>query len=71
MSYIVTLYMDEDGWYVADCPSLPGCMSQGQTREEALANISDAIKGWLHVAGIDGQADTVREIEIIEVEVAA
>jgi len=46
-------------------------MSQGQTREEALANISDAIKGWLHVAGIDGQADTVREIEIIEVEVAA
>jgi antitoxin HicB len=38
---------DEDGVFVAECPSLPGCISQGKTRKEALANIQDAIKGYL------------------------
>lgn len=37
----------EDGWYVADVPSLPGCMSQGRTEEEAIVNVKDAIKGYL------------------------
>ncbi len=43
----VLIEIDEDGAYVAECPSLPGCISQGQTREEALENIRDAIHGYL------------------------
>ena len=38
---------DEDGVYVATCPSLPGCISQGKTRKEAIANIKDAIDGYI------------------------
>jgi predicted RNase H-like HicB family nuclease len=38
---------DEDGIFVSECPSLPGCISQGKTRKESLENIQDAIKGYL------------------------
>ena len=41
---MVTIYVDDDGFYIVDCPALPGCMSQGKTREEALTNISEAIE---------------------------
>ena len=44
-TYIVTLNPGEDGYIVAECPSLPGCVSQGKTREEALKNIREAIEG--------------------------
>jgi predicted RNase H-like HicB family nuclease len=47
MKYRVLIQPDEDGVYVAECPSLPGCISQGKTREEALANIQEAIEGYL------------------------
>jgi predicted RNase H-like HicB family nuclease len=47
MKYRITLQEDEDGIYVAKCPSLPGCISQGKTRAEALNNIKDAIEGYL------------------------
>ncbi len=47
MRYRVTIEQDEEGVYVAECPSLPGCISQGATRQEALANIKDAIEGYL------------------------
>lgn len=47
MKYRIFLEQDEDGIYVAECPSLPGCVSQGQTRKEALDNIQDAMKGYL------------------------
>jgi predicted RNase H-like HicB family nuclease len=40
---VVTIECDEDGMFVAECPSIPGCFSQGKTREEALRNIQDAI----------------------------
>ena len=43
----VMLYPDEDGYWVVECPSLPGCISQGKTREDAIANIRDAIKGYV------------------------
>ena len=43
----VTLEPAEDGWIVADCPALPGCISQGKDEQEALANIKEAITGWL------------------------
>jgi len=47
MRYRVVLEQDEDGVYVVECLSLPGCVSQGSTREEALANIKDAMAGYL------------------------
>ena len=47
MFYRILIEQDEEGMYVVECPSLPGCISQGRTRSEALANIQDAIKGYL------------------------
>lgn len=41
------LYPGEDGCWVAECPSLPGCISQGKTREEAIQNIKEAIRGYV------------------------
>lgn len=43
----VTLTEAEDGWIVAECPALPGCVSQGKTEKEALDNIKEAITAWL------------------------
>lgn len=47
MRYRILIEQDEDGIFVAECPSLPGCISQGKTRKEALDNIEDAIKGYI------------------------
>ena len=47
MRFRVLIEQDEDGMYVATCPSLPGCVSQGKTRREAMRNITDAIEGYL------------------------
>jgi len=47
MKYRVLLEQDEDGVFVATCPSLPGCVSQGTTRAEANTNIREAIEGYL------------------------
>ncbi len=43
----VIIYPGEDGYWVAECPSLPGCISQGETKEEAVANIKEAIRGYV------------------------
>jgi len=45
----VVLETGEDGWITAECPSFPGCISQGRTEEEALANIKKAMVGWFLV----------------------
>jgi len=47
MKFRVILTQDEDGFYIAEVPSLPGCISQGKTRKEAIDNIKDAIIGYL------------------------
>ena len=47
MRYRILIEQDEDGIFVAECPSLPGCISQGRTRKEALENIQDAMKGYI------------------------
>ena len=47
MRYRIFIEQDEDGIYVAECPSLPGCISQGNSRNEAILNIQDAIEGYL------------------------
>ena len=43
----VIIYSGEDGFFIAECPSLPGCISQGQTKEEAVVNIKEAIDGYI------------------------
>jgi predicted RNase H-like HicB family nuclease len=50
----VVVYPGKDGWWVAECPSLPGCLSQGQTREQAIANIKEAIQGYVKALEEDG-----------------
>jgi len=52
----VILYPGEDGYWVVECPSLPGCISQGKTKEEAIANIREAIELWIEDANADGLA---------------
>ena len=47
MKYRIIIEEDEDGAFVVGCPSLPGCISQGKTRKEAIENIQDAIRGYL------------------------
>jgi len=47
MKYRIIIEQDEDGFFVAECPSLPGCVSQGKSREEAVKNIKDAIHGYM------------------------
>ncbi len=47
----VVFEADEDGWVVASCPTLPGCHSQGRTKDEALANIREAVEGYLASMG--------------------
>jgi predicted RNase H-like HicB family nuclease len=43
----IVVYPGEDGWWVAECPSLPGCVSQGKTKEEAIENAKEAIQGYI------------------------
>lgn len=47
MKYRVIIEQDEDGVFIAECPTFPGCVSQGETRAEAEENIKDAIKGYI------------------------
>jgi predicted RNase H-like HicB family nuclease len=65
----VTLERDETGMIIAECPSIPGCVSQGKTEEEALTNIRAAIVACLEVRAEQGLPLTVRTVEI-EVSVA-
>ena len=44
----VIIYPGEDGYWVAECPSLPGCISQGMSKEEAIVNIKEAIEGYIN-----------------------
>ena len=50
MRYRVTIEQDEEGAFVAEVPALPGCITEGDTIEEVMANLKDAIEGWLEVA---------------------
>ncbi len=50
----VLLYPGEDGYWVAECPSLAGCISQGETRQAAIANIKEAIESYISVLEDDG-----------------
>ena len=66
MRLLITIYQDEDGVFVAECPSIPGCVSQGGTEQEAEANIRDAIRECLAVRAEQGLplVVTTREVEV-------
>ena len=66
MKFTVTLDRDEDGVWVAECPAIPGCVSQGPTKEEALKNLDEAIRACLEVRVERGLPLTIetRQLEI-------
>jgi len=67
MKFVITISQDEDGVYIAECPSIPGCVSQGATEQEAEKNIQDAIKECLAVRAEKGMPLTVttRQVEVL------
>jgi len=67
MKFVITISQDEDGIYIAECPSIPGCVSQGATEQEAEKNIQDAIKECLAVRAEKGMPLTVktRQVEVL------
>jgi predicted RNase H-like HicB family nuclease len=66
MKFIVTVYQDEDGMFIAECPAIPGCISQGKTAQEAERNVQDAIRECLEVRAEKGMPLTVatRQVEV-------
>jgi predicted RNase H-like HicB family nuclease len=67
MIFNVTIDRDEDGYWIVECPSIPGCFSQGDTRDEAIENIKDAIKICLEVRAERGMPLTVEtsQVEVV------
>ena len=64
MKMHVVIEKDEAGYFVADVPALPGCFSQGKTYEEAIANVKEAIEGWLEVMEAKQSFDSARVVEV-------
>jgi predicted RNase H-like HicB family nuclease len=66
MKFNVTIDRDEDGVWIVECPAIPGCVSQGSTKDEALASIAEAIKLCLEVRAEQGLPLTIetRQIEV-------
>lgn len=66
MRFTVTLDRDEDGVWVAECPAIPGCVSQGATKDEAVKNLDEAIRACLEVRAERGMPLTIetRQLEI-------
>lgn len=65
MKLHVIIEKDEAGFYIAEVPALPGCLSQGKTYEEALANIQEAIEGWLEVMESKQSFDRSNAVEVV------
>ena len=61
----VLLYPGEDSYFVVEVPSLPGCISQGKTREEALANIEEAISLYIEVLEEKGESVPEDKVEVV------
>ena len=66
MKLKILLHPAEEGGFWAEVPALPGCVSEGDTREEAMANIKEAAQGWLQVA--DGQVLPDPQAQLVELE---
>ncbi len=61
------LYPGEDGYIIAECPSLPGCISQGKTRTQALENIREAISLYIKTLVEEGEPVPEERVEMVEV----
>ncbi len=68
VKFLITLMQDEDRMWVAECPSIPGCISQGESRDEAIENISEAIAACLETRAERGMPLTV-ETQQVEVTI--
>jgi predicted RNase H-like HicB family nuclease len=64
MKFLVSVDRDEDGVWIVECPSIPGCVSQGQTKDEALDSIRDAIHECLQVRAEHGMPLTVETLQV-------
>lgn len=67
MKFLINIFKDEDGMFIAECPAIPGCVSQGKTEDEAEKNIHEAIKECIEVRMEKGMP-LVIETRQIEVE---
>jgi len=65
----VIIQPGEDGYWLVECPSLPGCISQGKTKEEAIMNIKEAIQGYLNALKEDGISAPEEKFETMVVAV--
>ncbi len=67
MKFNVIITRDEDGMFIAECPAIPGCVSQGKTEEEAQRNIQEAIKECLQVRKELGMPLTIstKQVEVV------
>lgn len=65
----VIIYPGEDGYWVAGCPSLPACISQGKTKEEVIANIKEAIELYIDVLKEEGRPIPEDHLETVLVDV--
>jgi predicted RNase H-like HicB family nuclease len=68
MKFMTTMDRDEDGVWIAECPSIPGCVSQGRTRDEAIDNVREAISACLEVRAERGLPLTM-ETRLVEVTI--
>lgn len=65
MKLHVLVEQDEAGYYVAEVPALPGCLSQGRTMEEALNNIKEATEGWFEVMESKSHINSRNTVEVV------
>ena len=67
MKFTVTIDRDEDGVWIAECPAIPGCVSQGSTKQQVLENVSEAIKLCLEVRAEQGLPLTIEthQVEVV------
>ena len=64
MKFHVVIEKDEAGYYSAEVPALPGCLSQGKSKDEAIANIKEAIQGWIEVMESKRSFNSAEAVEI-------
>ncbi len=65
MKLHVMVEQDEAGYFVAEVPALPGCLSQGKTHEEAIANVKEAVEGWFEVMEAKQAVKAEQMVEVV------
>lgn len=65
MKLHVMVEQDDAGYFVAEVPALPGCLSQGKTHEEAIANVKEAVEGWFEVMEAKQAVKAERMVEVV------